>query len=55
MPLKSGGSKKIISKNIETLIREGRDPKQAAAIAYSQAKRTSSNKKSTGNSGGKKK
>lgn len=37
MPLKKGSSKKIISKNIETLIKEGREPKQAAAIAYSKA------------------
>lgn len=42
MPLKKGYSKKTISKNTGELVRSGRDPKQAAAIAYSiarQAKR----------------
>lgn len=37
MPLKSGKSQKVISSNIAELIRSGRDPKQAAAIAYSHA------------------
>ena len=37
MPLKKGKSKKTISKNIATEIRAGKDPKQAAAIAYSVA------------------
>lgn len=37
MPLKQGKSKKTISENITELIRSGRDPKQAAAIAYDKA------------------
>jgi len=40
MPLKSGKSQKVIQKNIEMLIKkEGKNPKQAAAIAYANAKR----------------
>ena len=39
MPLKKGSSKKVISLNIGELIRSGRKPKQAAAIAYSQARK----------------
>ena len=38
MPLKAGKSKAIISKNIAELIRSGRPKKQAAAIAYSNAR-----------------
>ena len=37
MPLLPGSSKKTISKNIETEINAGKDPKQAAAIAYKKA------------------
>lgn len=37
MPLESGSSKAVISRNIATEIRAGKDPKQAAAIAYSKA------------------
>lgn len=37
MPLKKGSSKKTISKNIETLVKEGRSVKQSAAIAYEKA------------------
>lgn len=40
MPLKKGSSKKIISKNIATEIKAGKPPKQAAAIAYSVAKKS---------------
>lgn len=35
MPLKQGTSNKTRSENIATEIRHGKDPKQAAAIAYS--------------------
>lgn len=35
MPLKHGKSKKTLQENIRTEIRHGKDPKQAAAIAYS--------------------
>jgi hypothetical protein len=38
MPLKSGSSQETISSNIGTEIRHGKDPKQAAAIAYSKAR-----------------
>lgn len=38
MPLESGSSQATISKNIATEIKAGRDPKQAAAIAYSKAR-----------------
>ena len=39
MPLKEGHSQKTISKNIGTEINAGKDPKQAAAIAYSVARK----------------
>lgn len=39
MPLKPGRSKQVIAENIRTLIREGRPPKQAAAIAYKEARK----------------
>lgn len=35
MPFEQGSSKEALSKNIETEIKAGKDPKQAAAIAYS--------------------
>lgn len=37
MPLQKGSSKKKISANIAELIRSGKKPSQAAAIAYENA------------------
>ena len=39
MPLKRGKSRKVISENIAELIHSGRDPKQAVAIALSEARK----------------
>lgn len=39
MPLKPGRSKQVIADNIRTLIREGKPPKQVAAIAYEEARK----------------
>lgn len=39
MPLIKGFSRPSISKNIATEIRHGKDPRQAAAIAYSTARK----------------
>lgn len=38
MPLKEGSSKDTIQENIRTEIHHGKDPKQAAAIAYNVAR-----------------
>lgn len=51
MPLVKGKSKKAIQKNIQIEIEAGKDPKQAAAIAYSNAKKS---KKVRKNGAGKK-
>ena len=40
MPLKRGSSKAVISANIRALINEGKPAKQAAAIAYSRARKS---------------
>jgi hypothetical protein len=45
MPLKSGSSKKTISRNIRTEVRAGKPQKQAIAIAYSVARKSSGGKK----------
>jgi hypothetical protein len=39
MPLLKGKSKKVVRRNIRTLLSEGKPQKQAVAIAYSKAKR----------------
>lgn len=39
MPLKRGRSKQTIAENIRKLISEGYAPKQAAAIAYGEARK----------------
>jgi hypothetical protein len=51
MPLIKSASKKTVGKNIATEIRAGKDPKQAAAIAYSvqrEAKKKSTARKAKG-------
>lgn len=45
MPLVKSGSKKAISKNIATEVKAGKPVKQAAAIAYSVARKKSKKKK----------
>ena len=45
MPLKPGGGKTVISRNIAELIRTGYPPAQAKAIAYAEARRTTRSKR----------
>lgn len=37
MPLYKGKSKKVVSKNIKTLVKEGKPQKQAVAISMNKA------------------
>jgi hypothetical protein len=45
MPLKKGSGQKTISKNIKTMMQEGRSQQQSIAIALSQAKKKKPKKK----------
>ena len=44
MPLKPGNDKKTIQENIRTEIQAGKNPKQASAIVYSKAGKSTKNK-----------
>lgn len=45
MPLESGSSKAVMRRNAAMLIKEGRKPNQAVAIAYSNAGRSKRKKR----------
>jgi hypothetical protein len=45
VPLKKGSSRKAVSKNIKTLMHEGKKQKQAIAIALSKAGKSKAGKK----------
>ena len=46
MPLKKGSGKKIISRNIRTLVREGKPKKQAIAIALQKGRKWKTKRRS---------
>jgi hypothetical protein len=40
VPLKSGSSKKVVADNVKELVRSGRKPSQAYAIAMSEKRKS---------------
>lgn len=53
MPLKKGSNRKIISQNIDELVKSGKTKEQAVAIALSRAERSKLRKKRKGKHKGK--